>query len=568
MTRTAAGRFAKGVSGNPSGKPHTYEPVSKAAPAPGISGVVSFSGVVSSGERSSDMTGSQKWVTYSNSYNTPVIATGLRYFGNLLAGTSWTVEENPAGGRDAIRGKEIIEQGLIHSPMLKPWPQIVRKAAMYRPLGFSLHATAMRRRKDGMIVYAEIEHRPQHTIEKWLRPNNDEGKPFDTVIQRSRQSGKELPIPLDECFYCVDDTLTDNPEGVGLLRHVIEHVRRLGVLEKMEGSALVRDMGGTPVGRAPIAEIIAQLGPDATDTTAKVATAVATLRRVMENRNKTPEEAMYLLLDSSTYRNPDGTPTGVLKWALEIVRSETANMAQADVTIRRVELQIARVLGIEFALMGGDGKGSYAQHEDKTSMFASNLQTTLNELGWSATMQLGRKLVARNGLDPDTACPRLIAEPISTEAVLTATQALANLNIAGAGLPQEWEGFDVVLSRLRLPPRPEVDLRAPRVEVPEPVDAPDDGDPTGADGTEKTPTEAATIDEAVTTKRKPGFAVGDRVVSLAEHMEDMKGMAGEVVIARAGSPPYYGVRFDDQKAMPGVHKWLAEDELSDETEGM
>lgn len=473
-----------------------YTAVAKAARAPGITGVVSFSGTVSSGERHSDMTGPQKWLTYSNSYNTPVVATGLRYFGNLLAGTEWHCEENPAGGRGARRGRELVEEGLLSSAMLKPWPQIVRKASMYRPLGFSIHATAMRRRPDGMIVYSQIEHRPQHTIEKWNRKS--EAEPFHEVVQRSRQSGAEFPIPLDECFYCVDDTLTDSPEGVGLLRHVIEHVRRLGTLEKMEGTALVRDMGGTPLGRAPISDIIAQLGTaSASEVTTKVAEAVANLRAVMENRNKTPEEAMYLLLDSATYRNHDGTPTGVAKWALEIVRSETANMAQTDVTIRRVELQIARVLGIEFALMGADGKGSYAQHEDKTSMFATNLQTTLNELGWFATMQLARRLVARNGLDPDTCTPRLVAEPISTEAVLTATQALANLSMAGATMPPDYEGFDVLLGRLRLPARPEptLDLMTPRARVDRVEDPdPNGDDPTAADGAERADEEPAETD--------------------------------------------------------------------------
>jgi hypothetical protein len=404
----------------------------------------------------------------------------------------------------SARARAYAREGLIHSPMLKPWPQIVRKAAMYRPLGFSIHATAMRRRKDGMVVYAEIEHRPQHTIERWLRAAEDERLPISGVVQRSHQTGKTFDIALDECFYCVDDTLTDGPEGVGLLRHVIEHVRRLGILEKMEGSALIRDMGGMPIGRAPIAELKAQLGTENEATiNAKLAEAVQNLRAIMDNRNKTPEQAMYLLLDSSTYRDPDGTPTAVAKWALEIVRSETANMAQTDVTIRRIELQIARVLGIEFALMGADGAGSYAQHEDKTSMFATNLQTTLNELGWFATMQLARRLIARNGLDPDTACPRLIAEPISTEAILTATQALANISVAGGALPMDWAGFDVLLQRLRLPKRPEMaaELMTPRTPAPVPVeaagakpsDAPVAPDPTGADGAESAPTQEAAV---------------------------------------------------------------------------
>lgn len=61
--------------------------------------------------------------------------------------------------------------------------------------------------------------------------------------------------------------------------------------------------------------------------------------------------------------------------------------------------------------------------------------------------------------------------------------------------------------------------------------------------------------------KAPAFAVGDRIRSLVDHMEGMKGAAGTIAIANAGAPPYYGVNFDDQKSMPGIHKWLSEDEV-------
>lgn len=435
---------------------------SKAAKPPGVIGVAAYGGWVSTGEKHGDLAGTKKWTTYADASNKPVVATGLRYFANLLAGTEWHVEPNSSGGADAERGAEVVEQGLIRSPMLRPWPQIVRKAAMYRPLGFSLHATAMRRRPDGMIVYSAIEHRPQHTIERWLR--SSETLPFHAVVQRARESGREIEIPLDECFYCVDDTLTDSPDGVGLLRHVIEYVRRLGVFEDLEGKACVEDMGGTPIGRAPLGEIAKQAGSeDPAEIKSKTDAATQVIRDFMAKRNKTPEIAQYLLLDSEPHRNPDGTLAGAHKWNLEIMKSETPGLTYLDIPIRRVELQIARVLGTEWTLMGADGKGSYAQHEDKTSMFATNLQTTLNELGWFATHQLARRLVARNGLDPDTATPTLRAEPVSAEAIEVATRALANLSLAG--LAPDDPAWNIMRGRMRLPPRPEpaIDLMSPRL---------------------------------------------------------------------------------------------------------
>lgn len=52
------------------------------------------------------------------------------------------------------------------------------------------------------------------------------------------------------------------------------------------------------------------------------------------------------------------------------------------------------------------------------------------------------------------------------------------------------------------------------------------------------------------------FVKGDKVESLAEHMEGMKGAVGKVALVRNG--PYYGVTFDGSDK---VHKWLAESEL-------
>ena len=462
--QTKAGQWVKGMpSPNPLGRG-----VTKAAgEAPGIDGVMAYSGYVQTGERNQKLSLYQKWVTYANIVNVAIVATGLRYFGNLLAGTDWHAEPNEAGGTDADRGAEIVTEGLLKAPMKKPWPQVVRKSSMYRPFGFSLHALGYRRRPDGMVVFSEIAHRPQHTIEQWRRL--DETSDFDTVVQRSKETGRLYPLLLDECFYCVDDTLSDHPEGVGLLRHIVEIVEDLERYEKLERIAYHSDLGGTPIGRAPLAEIESKLaGKPQAEIEAAKALASRVLTDVMENRIKSPERLMYVLLDSATYKGVDpNVITTILKWGLEIIKSETNGLPEVNAVIQRELLQIARLLGIEFVMQGGDGKGSYAQHEDKTSMFATNLQTTLNELGWFATTQLGRRLVARNGLDPDTAAPTLVAEPISTEAVEIATRSLANLALAGLN-PAD-PARNVIRKRLRLPPEPPnevIEVRAPRAPGP------------------------------------------------------------------------------------------------------
>jgi hypothetical protein len=471
--------WTKGVSGNPSGGAR------KAAKAAGTDGVASYMGYLRSGEDHRDLRGSAKWLTYSNAMHVGVVATGIRFFLNLLGGTKWSVIPDEYAGKEGRKAADIVQAGLIDAPMMRPWPQVVRKAALYRLLGFSLHACAMRRRKDGIVVFSAIEHRPQHTIEKWHRAN--ESAQWTSVTQRSAQTGKEIDIPLDECWLLTDDTLTDSPEGVGVMRHVIELVRRLGVYEDLEGKAYAEDLGGMPIGRAPLAEIeLENKGKTAAEIQSNKMARTAQLRDSLSKRLKEPEVSQWLLLDSDLYTNPDGSKAGTPKWGIEMLRSETVNLPDINTVIGRLELQIARVLGTEFTMMGGSSAGSYSMHEDKTTMFATNLQATLDEVSWSATMQLARRLVARNGIDPD-ATPQLVAEPIATENVLAATQALANLTMAG--LRPDDPVRNVIRDRLRLPAEPEgmaFDV-SPRLDVPRMDRKPlgDVDDPTDADGTEE-----------------------------------------------------------------------------------
>lgn len=454
-------KFAKGQSGNPAGRP-----VRKGKAAPGSDGVVSYGGYITSGEGNSALTGSQKWITYANAINEAVIATGVRYFGNLLAGTEWHADPSPEGGADAARAVEIVEAGLLNNRLMpRPWPMVVRKAAMCRLMGYSLHATALARRPDGLVVFSDIAHRPQRTIIEWHR--DDEAAPWRSVVQQTT-SGKRYELELAECFYCVDDTLTDSPEGVGLLRHVIELVRRLGLYQALEGKAYFEDMGGLPIGRAPLEEIAEGVSGTVDQKRAAITAATASLTDAVSKRAKSPETQQWLMLDSRTYTgsNPD-TISGIQKWGVELVKSETNGLPDINVVIGRLQLEIARVLGIEFAMVGGgDSAGTYGMHEDKTSMFASNLQTALTEIGGFATRQLARRLVAANGLDPDTCTPMLVAEPISTEAIETVTRSLGN--IAMAALAPDDPARNVLRKRMRLPPEPDrsASVMVPRAPLP------------------------------------------------------------------------------------------------------
>lgn len=422
----------------------------------GGDGVQAYGGWLPTDEHRHELIGQRKWVTYANAYNTAVIATGLRYRAGLLGGAKWHAEPNPRGGKDAQRGVEIVEQGLIDAPMPRPWNAVVRKASLYTFTGFSLHEWTIRRRlDDGMVVFAELAHRPQHTIDRWNKPT--EQAPWDAVHQLTR-NGNSYVIPRNRLFYCWDDLLTDMPDGLGLLRHVIELVRRLNVLEGLEGLGFETDLRGMPIGRAPIRDLLreaeAKFGDDKDKLNQYVADKTANLRSALANIVKSPEKLQYLLLDSGTYQGADqNTISTVQRWALELLTGSPGSLGEINIAINRLQLEIARVLGIEFALMGAGSSGSRAMHTDKTSMLAMSLQTTLTEIGAFATNDLARPLVALNGLDSDTCTPKVVAEPIATDDILVVCQALQALG--ATGLPPDDPAWPILRDRMSLPPPPD-----------------------------------------------------------------------------------------------------------------
>lgn len=440
----------------------------------GGDGIKAYGGYLPTGERNPELIGTLKWTTFANTYNAIIVATAIRYFDHLLSGTKWSCTPNPRGGKDAERGVEIVEQGLIHAQMPKPWAAVAAKQGTgCTTHGFALHEWSIRKRDDGMVVFAELGHRPQYTVDRWDKPSDRDD--WHMISQLTRQ-GDRYFVPRERLFYCVDDTLTDSPDGMGLLRHVVELVKKLGFYEALEALAYSTDLRGLPIATVPIAEIknAAGAGDGATgpQVDARVAADTQALRTVMSALFKNPESPAWLFIDSDVYHAPDGTPSPERKWGLELLRGDTGAIVPIASAIARVQMEIARLFGVEHVMMGGNSSGSHAMHDSKVTMLGIRLQTTVTRVGDAATRDLARTLVALNGLDPDTCTPTIIGEPVDTESVLAACQALQSL--AAAALQPDDPAPDVIRERLRLPPRPEpspemMGLMRPRQGPPDPA---------------------------------------------------------------------------------------------------
>jgi hypothetical protein len=201
--RTVKGRFAPG---------NQAARVSKAKSADGYDGQVVYGGIVQSGETSSDLQGLRKWRTFANMYELPPVAIGGRSCERRCSRASpgppsrtRPVAPTPGAGQGDRRARA--PEGSPRAPLVVDRRGWIHGAAAN---GFSIHATALGRRKDGLVVYTDIAPRPPHTIDEWHREREgDDSTPFATVQQRIA-NGKTVRIALDECLYVVNDNGTQH----------------------------------------------------------------------------------------------------------------------------------------------------------------------------------------------------------------------------------------------------------------------------------------------------------------------------------------------------------------------
>jgi len=484
-----SGQFQKGNNANPHGR---AAPIVKAKNAPGGDGVIATGGYLQTGEANKKLTGRLKWREYANAYFRPAVSISASLRSALIAGAKWTLAENAAGGKAAAKGLDVVQRGLLDARLPRPWPIVARTAGMAYFEGFRLQSYGFGRRPDGLVTFTEFKELPCHTIQRWFRPTPRDR--FDSVEQWL-DTGERYTIDLADCFYFVNDMLTPSPEGIGMLRLVIDRVRRTNDYEDLEGSEVFSGMGGTPIARVPLEEISKGLTGTEEEITAKKRAKTNKIEKIVSDRIKTPQKRAYAVLDSATYQGSDpNTISTVPKWGIEIVKGDLQGLPDIRKIISESDLNDARVLGVDFVFGGGAGSvdGGAGRHQSQVHLFTAQLAADLVLLGIAGTQQLARRIVAANGLDPDEATPDLIASPISTEDVLKTTQALVQLNMAG--LPANHPAKIAIFDRLSLPWQPEEEPVLPRVQVQVPADGGAIGDTPGQPGEHPQPGDHPQID--------------------------------------------------------------------------
>lgn len=391
----------------------------------GTGGTAVFGGYPEEGETNALLTGVTKYKTYSTILaNTSIVAASVRYALNLIAKAQWTVE--PADdSAEAQQIAEWFENELFN--MTTPFHRVVRTSALYRYYGFALQEWTAKRNDDGTIGIADVESRPQHTIEQWAV---DESGTVFGVVQRSPHTMQDIPLPRAKLIYVVDDAISDSPTGLGLFRHVVDAVSRLKLYEELEGIGFESDLRGIPIGRAPIADMIAKVNAG-TMSKAQMDEQLNAMRTFLTSHKKSVNLAM--MLDSKVYESTgdNRTPSGQPQWNMELLKSDSTAAEEVALAIQRINREVARVLGTENILLGENGGGSLAMAKDKSDQFALVVDSSLKEISETYKADLIKPFMKLNGWDEELA-PTLKPEKIQYRSVEEITSALRDLSAAGA----------------------------------------------------------------------------------------------------------------------------------------
>ena len=364
----------------------------------GGAGFAVHGGYLSEKEKERTLTGRDRFRTYSQILaDTTIVASGVRYFLNLTAKTPWKVR--PANDTEEAKEKaEFVEQMIAE--MKTPWHRVIRQGAMHRMYGFAAMEWTAEKMDDerGSIRISHIENRSQFTIEQW---DTDFSGRVRGVIQCPQQNPSlRIYLPRNKLVYLCDNSFTDDPRGVGILRHVVRPVRQLRDYERLEHQGFETDMRGIPIARAPLSEIQAAVSSGLIEEEDAEA-----IRKPMSDfvTNHIRGSDTGLLIDSSVYagRGEDETPIKAEKFGVELLSGGNYGHAEIAAAIERTNREIARVLGVEQLLLGADSAGSLALSRDKSQAFFMVVNAALAELKSAFQTDILAPLWILHGVDEE-----------------------------------------------------------------------------------------------------------------------------------------------------------------------
>lgn len=394
-----------------------------------LSSIQFLGGYVFDREQNPKLHGLLRWTTFEDILvNTSIVSASFRLWTNLASKPYWSVEavdDTP----EAIEAKEFADRIIAEYPL--NWTDAVRGAALFKFYGANVQEITYRRADDGAILLASIEQRPMRSIERF--EVDDQGT-IDGFWQMGPNMVANYYIPRWKTVYLVDNSISDSPQGLGLIRHCVEPAQRLKNFLELETQGYERDLRGVPIGRAPLSAINAAV--EAGEITQEQANAaLGALEQLVTMARKSGSTGA--ILDSSVYLGTGSSGDGkqvssIPQWGLDIINGGSSSglkdMADA---ISRINFEMARVFNSEGLLLGSTSTGSQALANDKSSNLHDQINSMLRQIADAYTNDILGTIWRLNGRDPKT-MPSFIVEEVSSRDAEATAKTLKDMVAAGA----------------------------------------------------------------------------------------------------------------------------------------
>ena len=409
-------------------------------------------GYVWDNERHAKLRRHLKYRTFSEMVaDHPLISASMDLFLSTIQKTKWTfepIEDDPDSRRYADGLDEIVRNMDIKLP------QVMRRAAMYRYYGFGIQEWIAKKLDSGLIGFKAIEPRGQHTIHRWDISERGE---ILGVEQYGSEEGRWLYIDRRRMIYCVDDSIHDSPEGLGVFRKLFTTTTRLDAYLMLEEIGFDTDLRGMPIIKAPLGRLAKMV----TDGQLKQPEADAIKQVFLDFINEhQKKKSQGMLIDSEPFSDSEGNPSNEPQYSVELMRGDTGSVhADLATAIQRERSNLALVLSSAFLLLGQDGAGSLALSRIQIEVFIRSVEAVLEYLSSVFERDFIKRAAELNGWD-ESKLPEMVFEAPKMQDILEITEALRNMATAGGPLHQEDPVFDELRAMMGLCKRPE-DLEFP-----------------------------------------------------------------------------------------------------------
>lgn len=393
----------------------------------GVAGTLVSGGYVVDNEQDADLSRSERYRTYSDMMNNvAIVNAGVRFFTNLLGRAQWKFM--PADdSQEAERIAEAIEYALQNTAT--PWHRVVRRMSMYRFYGFSLQEWTAKLHEDGTIGYADIAPRAQKTIIKFH--TNHRGEVFG-FAQESPFTYDHIYLPRWKTVYAVDDTVNDSPEGYGLFRGLYRPAKQLKEYQILESHGFQTDLRGIPMAKAPLSKL-QEMVNNGQLSEAQMATILQPFKNFISNHRRSP--SLGMVYDSIPYHasGDNQAPSSTPQWSMELLKGSSQSHQDLARAITRLNMEMARMLGVENVLLGEANHGSNALSQDKSLNFGLVVDSTVRELREVVKRDLVTPLFYLNGWDMKY-MPTITTDAIQHRDIAAITSALRDMAQAGSPL--------------------------------------------------------------------------------------------------------------------------------------